>query len=317
MKKALKIIGISLGALIAILIILALYVNFNTPTYEIKKVAVNIPSPDSSTLAHGKRLTALMCAGCHLNNGTLEGKKMMEIPAMFGDIYAQNISSHPTKGIGRYTDEELVYFLRTGVKRNGEYSFIMSGHPLMSDRDLNAIIAFLRSDDPMMTASEKTQYPTKPSFFVKLLSNFVFKPHPFPEKEIITPPKSNQLAYGKYLADDLLGCFGCHSADFTKVDPMVPENTPGFYAGGSTILDPNDQSPVLSSNLTPHETGLKGWTLEQFSDAVKFGKRPDGNFMTAAMPPRPQLTDEELAAIWSYLQTIPAIDNEVVQARAQ
>lgn len=318
MKKTLKIIGIVLGVIVGILLILAAFVHFRgIPKYKVQQVEVNIPPPDSATLAHGEKLAKMICVGCHLEDGKLQGRKMVDIPPVFGEVYSQNITAHPTKGIGRYSDAELVYFLRTGIKRDGKYSFVMNGYPLMSDEDLHAIVAFMRSDDPILEPVDKAQYPCKPSFLIKALTNTVMKPLPYPEAPINVPPKSDQLAYGKYLADGLLGCYRCHSADFTQQDPLEPENSLGFYGGGNTILDPFDGTPVLSANLTPHETGLKGWTLEQFAEAVRFGKRPDGTTMTAAMPPHPELDMEELSAIWTYLQSIPPIDNAVQRAQAQ
>lgn len=314
MKKTLKIIGIVAGSILGILLILGLYINFKgVPKYQVKEVSVNIPAADSATLAHGKKLTKLICAGCHMDNGKLQGKKMLDIPAMFGEIYSQNITGHPTKGIGKYSDAELVHFLRTGIKKDGQFSFVMGGYPLMSDDDLKAIVAFLRTDDPILEPVDRVQRPSKPSFLVKALTNTVIKPMKYPDKEIVAPPKSDQLAFGRYLADGLLGCFHCHSANFTKIDPLNPEKSLGFYAGGNTILNPNDGSQVLSANLTPHETGLKGWTLEQFSDALRFGKGQDGTTLSAAMPPHPELNQEEVAAIWTYLQSVPPIDNSIVK----
>jgi mono/diheme cytochrome c family protein len=315
MKKTLKIIGIVVGSVLAILLILGLYINFKgIPKYEVREISVNIPPADSATLAHGKKLAQMVCAGCHLSEGKLQGKKMVDVPATFGEIYAQNITGHPTKGIGRYSDAELVHFLRTGIKRDGRHSFVMGGYPLMSDDDLHAIVAFMRSDDPLLEPVDKEQPPTKPSFLVKALTNTVIKPMPYPEQEIVAPPKSDQLAYGRYLADGLLGCFHCHSADFTKVDPLNPEKSAGFYGGGNTILSPIDGTPVLSANLTPHETGLKGWTLQEFADAVRLGRGKNGTVLSPAMPPHLDLTDEEVAAIWVYMQSIPAIDNSVQRA---
>ncbi len=169
----------------------------------------------------------------------------------------------------------------------------------------------MRSDDPMLEPVDKAQQPCKPSFLIKALTNTVMKPLPYPEKVINVPPKSDQLAYGKYLADGMLGCYRCHSADFTQQDPLNPEKSLGFYGGGNTILDPYDGSPILSANLTPHETGLKGWTFQQFADATRFGKHPSGVSLTAAMPPHPELNEEELRAMWAYLQSLPPVDNTV------
>jgi muramoyltetrapeptide carboxypeptidase LdcA involved in peptidoglycan recycling len=52
-------------------------------------------------------------------------------------------------------DGELEYLVRTGVKANGQYvPPWMPKQPRMADEDLHSIVAFLRSDDPMVAATE-------------------------------------------------------------------------------------------------------------------------------------------------------------------
>ncbi|MEO8484288.1 MAG: hypothetical protein ABI634_18915 [Acidobacteriota bacterium] len=41
--------------------------------------------------------------------------------------------------------------------------------------------------------------------------------------------------------------------------------------------------PIVA-NITPHETGLKGWTEADFFRALREGKRKDGTDILTAMP---------------------------------
>ncbi len=73
----------------------------------------------------------------------------------------------------------------------------------------------------------------------------------------------------------------------------------------------------FAANLTPDKnTGLGGgvWSEETFLKALKTGKHMGTS--RDILPPMPwpwysQLSDEDLKAIWAYLQTIPAVANHV------
>ena len=67
-----------------------------------------------------------------------------------------------------------------------------------------------------------------------------------------------------------------------------------------------------SANITlDRETGIGAWTEAQFAEAVRFGKRPDGKALSHLMPPMSMLRDDEVSAIWAYLQTVPPLKNAV------
>jgi hypothetical protein len=75
---------------------------------------------------------------------------------------------------------------------------------------------------------------------------------------------------------------------------------------------------VYSANLTPHrETGLGKWTADDFVKTMRTGhERGTGR---AILPPMPwqnlaQQPEEDLRAMFAYLQSIPAIDNAVKPA---
>lgn len=183
--------------------------------------------------------------------------------------------------------------------------------PLMSDEDLESVIAFLRSDDPAVAAAaEDPPGVTQPSFLTKLLTHTVFRPIPFPTQRIGMPGPADRVAYGRYLANSI-GCYGCHSADFKTMDELVPEKTKGFYGGGNALLDQRGET-ILTANLTSDEqTGIGRWSEEEFDRALRFGVRPDRTVLLYPMMPMPEFSREDTAALYAYLKTVPKISHAV------
>ena len=105
----------------------------------------------------------------------------------------------------------------------------MAKLPHMADDDINAIISFLRSDDPLVAADPIPDQPSQPSFLTKLLCQVVMKPFPMPTEKIAMHDTTNVIELGEYLAHNL-DCFSCHSADFKTNDFLHPEKT--FLLGG-------------------------------------------------------------------------------------
>ena len=137
------------------------------------------------------------------------------------------------------------------------------------------------------------------------------KPAPYPTQPVPVPPAGDAVALGKYLVMGKLDCYSCHSPSFMDINEDDPEKTPGYLSGGNELQDADGQ-PILSRNLTPDKaTGLGNWTEEQFVKAIKTGIRPTGPALRFPMVPFTALTDEEAKAIWAYLQTVPAIKNDV------
>ena len=63
-----------------------------------------------------------------------------------------------------------------------------------------------------------------------------------------------------------------------------------------------------ASNLTP--TGIGKWSRDDFSRAVREGRRPDGSQLAEFMPWKAfaGMTDDEIAALWAYLRSVPPKD---------
>ncbi|MDB5221324.1 MAG: putative diheme cytochrome c-553 [Myxococcaceae bacterium] len=319
LKKLLRLAGYVLGAVVVLAGILAAYVQIDgIPKYPHETPQLTIVSTPAS-VARGKRLASMLCNECHLSSETnqLTGKHLTELPEEFGDVYSKNITRHPEMGVGKWTDGELAYFLRTGVRPDGQYvPPWMVKLPHLSDDDLGAIISFLRSDDPVVAPSPAPPLgTTKPSFLAKALAHGVFGPLPYPSERIPTPPLSDRVAYGRYLTV-ALDCFSCHSADFKTMNIMEPEKTPGYLGGGNTLQDA-EKKAIHSANLTPDdETGIGRWTEEDFARAVTTGVRPDGRVLHYPMLPKTELEPDEVGAIYAYLRTVPKIHNAVERPAA-
>ncbi|HNL39744.1 MAG TPA: cytochrome c [Saprospiraceae bacterium] len=316
MKKALKIFGYFLLGLLVIALGFAAYVQFSSlPVYPVNPPALKV-TPDSALLAEGRRIVLTDCAHCHRgDNGKLNGALWASDPSM-GTLWTANITRDSNAGIGAYTDGELAFLLRTGIKRNGHFAGPWMSFPLMSDQDVSAVIAFLHSDAPEIQPSAKQQPPADLKWLGKMLMKVIFKPSAsYPTAPISTPSPDDKIAFGRYLATGRWECYRCHSASFETNNDLEPEKSAGYFGGGNPLED-KDHNIVPSANITPDpETGIGRWTEAQFAEAIRFGKRPDGQPLSHAMPPMTVLTDSEVSALWTYLQTVPPIHNAVQRRR--
>ncbi|MEZ5041656.1 MAG: c-type cytochrome [Saprospiraceae bacterium] len=312
MKKVLKVLGILLGVIILVIALVATYNQFAPiPSYEVNAPDLKV-EPDSTRLARGAKIVGTTCTFCHSGQSDkLDGKLLEDDPA-FGTIYTANITQHPEHGIGKYTDGELLYLFRTGIKRNGQLAMpMMSRLPHISDEDIYSIIAYLRSDAPELKASEQAWPEPKLGFVGKALSRLVFKPLPYEGQSIPPQDTQNLVVYGKYLATDMLECYNCHSASFETNNVLEPEKSAGYFGGGNKI-EMKGKGLIYSPNITMHkEKGIGAWTEAQFVEAVKNRKRPNGASLNPIMPDYSKLSDQEIKAIWAYLQTVPVLDNDV------
>ena len=313
MKKFLKIIGMIVGTLVLLIGGFLGYLKIaGMPKYS------DIHRPNTTVdctpirVIRGRKIVSLLCYDCHFNPATnkLSGHFLSEIPKAFGDIYSRNITGDKANGIGNWTDGELMYFLRCGVKKNNEYvPPYMPKFPNLSSEDMNSVVAFLRSDDTLVAPSSAMDTAVKPSLLALFLGRFIFKPLDYPKAEISAPPANDQVAIGKYWSTGAIGCYQCHSGDFKTNDEVFPEKSVGFFGGGNELTDFTGQ-PIYSTNLTmDREHGLGKWSPDMFLRALRDGLRPDNTALRYPMARFPNLSDSEIVSIYAYLKSIPVIHN--------
>lgn len=319
MKKVMKITGLLLGSVLLLLAGFCAYValmpprSYNPPVSPNLKVEVT-----EARVKRGEVIAQLQCMSCHAdNNNRLTGKHLAEIPSVFGNVYSRNITQDKEKGIGNWTDGQIIYFLRTGIRRDGTIAF-MPQYGLMADEDIKSVVAWLRSDRFPVQASKQEAPPAEYSFVAKMLGWTVLLPGEYPQQAIAMPDSANAVALGKYMATAVADCYGCHAPDYLNTDKEHPEQTPGYFSGGSEFKDTNGK-PIFSANLTfDEQTGIGNkYTKAQFIRAVKTGVRPDGSVLNYPMEPRPSLSDAEASAIYDYLKTIPRLRNDISQKTAE
>ena len=314
MKKALRYLLLLVGIIALAAGIFATFVAIRgIPSYEARKIDLKVVATPER-IQRGAQLSAMLCNDCHLdpNTNRLTGARMHEVK-QFGTIYSRNITNDPEHGIGKWTDGEIAYLLRTGIKPDGSFLPIMAKLAKMSDEDLQSIIAFLRSDHDLVKADDTQPPASEYSFLSKFLTNIkVLSPMSYPDGPVPEPDTTNIVKWGEYIALYKLECYACHSRDFAKNDYSFPEKSDGFFGGGNKFEMP-DGSTVYSLNITPdEETGIGKWTEEEFVRALKYGQKPGGHpALRPPMKPYTGLTDGEAKAIYAYLKTIPKIKNKV------
>ncbi len=102
-------------------------------------------------------------------------------------------------------------------------------------------------------------------------------------------------------------CMGCHTAT----------DQPAF-AGGRPLETPF--GTVFSTNLTPDaETGLGAWSFSAFQRAMREGISRDGKHLYPAFPYTAfaKTSDDDLLAIYAYLQSLSPIKAETPAAQMQ
>ena len=104
----------------------------------------------------------------------------------------------------------------------------------------------------------------------------------------VAPTPAPTAAYGTFLAN---ACRGCHGASLS---------------GGPIPGAPPEMAIPL--NITPHETGLAGWTYVDFDRLLSTGMRKNGKTLDPMMPVTElgKFNKTEREALWAFLLSVPA-----------
>ena len=239
------------------------------------------------------------CGNCHTPqgpDGPIAGMELAGWAPFFveRDVFianSANLTPDAETGIGSWTDEQIITAIREGRRPDGT----IIGPPMpiglyrgISDRDAQAIVAYLRQLPPVKNDIPPSQYfiPLPPDYGPSIGS-------------VPDVPRDDPVIYGAYLAGPLGHCIECH----TPMGPQGPDFENSLGAGGFEFHGPWGVS--VSANITP--TGLVDRTDEEIVRMITTGTRPDGSHMMPPMayPYYANITDEDLRAIVAYLRTLP------------
>lgn len=295
MKKVLKWIGVVLGSLVGLVLlaVVGLFVVGNArlnKAYDFPASNITLPT-DQASLEFGKHRVEVLCAGCHgLDLGGVTG---WFNAAPLGTIDSANLTSGEG-GFAReaQSTEDWVRAIRHGIDPEGKPLFMPAvvSTANLSDEDLAAIIAYVQSVPPvdhitqghsftplakiMLAAGVLGQLP------VEAVSHEVHVP-------AVAPGATAE--YGEYMVNTN-DCRICH----------------GPNLNGGPFPDPTIKK--ISPNLTPGGE-LAAWSEAQFIATLRTGVTPSGHQLDNAFMPWKDYRnfyDDELKAIWLYLQSIPA-----------
>jgi mono/diheme cytochrome c family protein len=216
-------------------------------------------------------------------------------------LNAPNITPDPETGIGSWTDEEIGRAIREGIGRDGRRLFPLMGYMdyrHMSNRDLAAVIAYLRSIPPVNNPVGPSPLPEP----VKALL-----PPPMPITAPVPPPDPRDpVKRGEYMAR-LAHCSSCHTPlDFSTLQRKEEL----FLAGGFSLTGPWGQS--TGPNITPDASGIAHYDEEMFIRMMRsgqvVGKQLNPIMLTGYFR---HMTDQDLKDLWAYLRTLPPIQHRV------
>ncbi len=259
----------------------------------------------SDAVARGRSLVEGIagCGNCHTPHGpqgkvaamNLAGNVVIEDHKAFRAV-AANITPDRETGIGAWTDAEIARAVREGISRDGR----VMGPPMpfelyrrLSDADMAAITAYLRSVPAVRNVSESSVYriPLPPSYGP-------------PVAGVAPPPRTDLVAYGAYLAGPVGHCIDCHT-------PLAQAGRDWARTGrgGQAFAGPWGVS--VARNITSSRThGLGEWSDAEIERAIRQGISRDGRAM---FPPMgyayyARMDADEMKALIAYLRALPPLD---------
>jgi mono/diheme cytochrome c family protein len=319
MKKMLRIILIALLFVVVVIIGLLTYVKLALPNVaDAPGIKVEI-TPERVEQGRYLANSVAACMDCHsirdwskfagpLQEWTIGagGEVFSQLLGFPGYFTAKNITPY---GIGVWTDGEIFRSITSGVNREGKPLFPVMpyhGYGKSDKEDIYSIIAYLRTLEPV----ESKIPPSKADFPMNFILHLIPKDPQFTER----PPKHDKIKYGEYLTN-LAACTDCHTP-FEKGKPVIGKK---FSGGKEFIL--YTKGTVRSANITPDkESGIGSWSERQFVE--RFKSYEDSVFTAYDISPNQfntvmpwlmyaSMTEEDLSAIYAYLQTLQPIRNKV------
>lgn len=239
------------------------------------------------------------CGNCHSPLGPEGPVPGQELAGRLVDdnetftAFAPNIT--PGGRVAGWSDAELARAIREGLRPDGSLvgppmPYAMYRH--LSDADLAAIVAFLRSLPAVANAVPASEYriPLPPAYGP-------------PVGSVTAPERGVTADYGGYLATAVAHCMECH----TPMGPQGPLLATALGQGGFAFHGPWGVS--IASNLTNGPDGLEGFSDAEIKAMITEARRPDGSAMAPPMPYPylARMTTQDLDAILLYLRGLPPL----------
>ena len=254
----------------------------------------------------GYLVNAVMaCDGCHTprdKNGFIMekrfsgGSQLWDTPAY--TVKGSNITPDRETGIGAWSDDEIKHLLREGIHRYGRPIAPQMPFPfykILTERDLDAIVAYLRSIPPVRNAVQAPVY--RAAMPVEPVPGAT---KPFTDEDLRDPVKR-----GFYLAT-IGHCMECHGRGADR----NPDYKNSWGKGGYVFTE--SWGSVVTANITSHpKSGLGAWSDAEIKRALTQGVSRDGHAFKPPMARQmyfSRMTEADLNALVAWIRTIPPIE---------
>jgi mono/diheme cytochrome c family protein len=248
------------------------------------------------------------CTSCHAAPGAkgddrrkLAGGLGLKTP--FGTFHAPNISPDPANGIGQWSGADFANAMLAGVSPRGSHyypAFPYSSYVRMTAADVADLWAYMKT---LPAAAEPNRAHELPFPFNVRRGLGLWKLLFLNDAPIATIDESNpKLVRGRYLVEGPGHCGECH----TPRNWMGGMDLARWLAGG-----PAPEGNGRIPNITPHDTGIGGWSEADIAYALESGFTPEfdsfGGAMADVQQNTARLPAEDREAIAAYLKAIPAV----------
>ncbi|HRG95927.1 MAG TPA: hypothetical protein PLR99_06755 [Polyangiaceae bacterium] len=253
--------------------------------YDVPPMAVE-RSTDAEVLARGEHVAKGLggCSSADCHGADFAGGRPL-VMGPLGTFTGPNL----TTKLATYSDGELARLVRYGVKKDGHSVQFMPVEDFawMNDGDVRALVSYLRTQRPI----ERADGLVKIGVLGKVLDRKgaivldVARRQATAKPDLAGQPEPT-AAYGAFIAR---GCTGCHGKGFSGGPiPGAPKETP------------------VPLNLTPHASGLAGWTYEDFDKLLTTGVRKNGSTLNPFMPidSYKTMNETEKRALFAYLSKL-------------
>jgi mono/diheme cytochrome c family protein len=212
-------------------------------------------------------------------------------------LVAPNITPDVETGAGTWTDDQFARAIREGIGHDGRTLFPLMPYEdfrKLSDEDLDSVIVYIRSLEPVRNPLPKRRIP----FPLSRLINAA----PQPIKGSVRDGVTDTISHGRYLSE-VGHCQNCHTPKDALGKPI-----PGMEFGGGDTFGPN----VVSANITPDPSGISYYDEKLFISTLRTG-HVGARALNAPMPWWffKNMSDDDLKAIFAYLKTVKPVQHRV------
>ncbi|EIM28203.1 c-type cytochrome [Microvirga lotononidis] len=244
------------------------------------------------------------CTSCHAvpnqdDKLRLGGGYALKSP--FGTFHVPNISPHKQDGIGSWTTADFVRAMREGTSPDGRHyypAFPYTSYQRMSPEDLGDLFAFIMTLAPVEGRAPAHDLP----FPYNIRRGVGLWKLAFLDGKVFQPDPSKPASWnrGAFLVNGPGHCAECHS-ERNAAGAIIEAKR---FAGG-----PDPEGRGIVPNITPHPTGIGGWTADDLTTLLKTGETPNfdtvGGPMGAVVGNTAHLPDADRQAIAEYLLSLP------------